>query len=442
MSQNELMKKYLPFLLITLIISSCIKDTDKRLATEYNSQVVNNWVSLSMDLVKSTPGFTPPVAARTYGYLGLTMYEAALGGMPGYRSMAGQIAGLEVSMLPIPKNVDYNWPIVVNAAAREILEACLANAKSENKLIIQDTYLSTLNKLSDGIDDYQIDQSIIYGREIGRVIAAYAATDRQIQCYLTNFPSNYTPLIGPGYWIPTSAQKIPLQPYWGSVRSLGPGNPDVIYEAPLTYSTEKNSPFYKEGLEVYNVTKVLTEEQKTIAKYWSDDPGTTSTPPGHSMSIANQILKKENANLAQSVETMAKIGMAVHDAFVSCWKGKYQYNLLRPVTYIKANIDANWSTLLNTPPFPEYTSGHSVQSGASAEILESIFGTSYNFVDHTHAYRTDINGTPRSFASFKEFADEAAISRLYGGIHYRKAIDVGVAQGRLVAKNILKLQFQ
>jgi hypothetical protein len=436
------MRKILPLFVLLLIISSCKKDPSATKSTEYSSEVVNTWVKTTLDLVKTTPGFTPPVAARTYGYLGLSIYEAAVGGMPGYKTMAGQIAGFEPSMLPVADKEEYNWPIVVNAASREIVDACMAAAKPENSTIILDTYLSSLNRLKTGVDKDVVNQSIEYGTAVGKAIAAYAATDNQVQCYKTNFPVNYTLLAGPGFWVPTSAQKIPLQPYWGNVRSFGPGNPDVTYEAPLPYSVDKSSTFFKEAKEVYDVTKVMTEEQKTIAKFWSDDPGATSTPPGHSMSIALQILAKENANLAQAAEAIAKVGMGVHDAFVSCWKGKYKYNLLRPVTYIKDNIDPTWTTLLSTPPFPEYTSGHSVQSGATAEILESLFGTSYAFVDKTHEKRTDINGAPRSFATIKAFAEEAALSRLYGGIHYRKAIDVGVAQGRLVGKNVLKLQFK
>ena len=134
--------------------------------------------------------------------------------------------------------------------------------------------------------------------------------------------------------------------------------------------------------------------------------------------------------------------MGIHDAFISCWKAKYFYNLIRPITYIHEHIDDTWSIPLATPPFPEYTSGHSVQSGATAEILTDLFGENYSFVDSTHVNRTDIDGSPRSFNSFYEFADEAAISRLYGGIHYRAAIDIGVEQGIKVGENIAKLQFK
>jgi hypothetical protein len=162
--------------------------------------------------------------------------------------------------------------------------------------------------------------------------------------------------------------------------------------------------------------------------FWSDDPGLTATPPGHSVSIATQVLRAERASLMMAAETYLKVGLAVSDAFVACWNAKYQYNLLRPVTYIRDLIDPAWAPILNTPPFPEHTSGHSVQSGAAFTVLADLFGRRYSFVDHTH----DERGLPaRRFDSFGDAAREAALSRLYGGIHFRPAIERGPLPGRV-----------
>ena len=175
----------------------------------------------------------------------------------------------------------------------------------------------------------------------------------------------------------------------------------------------------------------LTAEQEAIARFWSDDPGQTSTPPGHSVSITTQALRRERASLAEAAEAYARVGMAVSDAFVACWFQKYRYNLLRPVTYARAQFDPDWLPLLVTPPFPEYPSGHSVQSGAAFQVLTDLFGRRYEFVDHTH----DERGLPaRRFASFLDAGEEAAISRLYGGIHFRAAIDNGFLQGRRIGR--------
>ena len=183
----------------------------------------------------------------------------------------------------------------------------------------------------------------------------------------------------------------------------------------------------------------LTDEQRAIALFWADDLGATATPPGHSISLTTQVLSQLAARLDIAAETYAKVGIAVADAFIRCWDTKYRYNLLRPVTYIQRLIDADWLPLLVTPPFPEYTSGHSAQSGAAAEVLTDLFGPDFAFVDHTH----DSRGLPaRAFRSFFQAADEAAISRLYGGIHFRPAIERGLDQGRCVGRAVNDPRFR
>ncbi|MGH9118043.1 MAG: vanadium-dependent haloperoxidase [Acidimicrobiales bacterium] len=162
------------------------------------------------------------------------------------------------------------------------------------------------------------------------------------------------------------------------------------------------------------------------------------TPPGHSCAIAGQVLERENASLMRAAETFAKVGIAVNDAFISCWNAKYVYNLLRPVTYLQANVDAGWLPILTTPPFPEYPSGHSVQSGAAFQVLADLFGDDYRFVDRSN---DDRRLPRRRFDSFTAAADEAGISRLYGGIHYRTAIERGLVQGRTIGAAVTARPF-
>jgi hypothetical protein len=201
------------------------------------------------------------------------------------------------------------------------------------------------------------------------------------------------------------------------------------------YSEDPRSPFYAEAHECYLALRALTPEQEAIARFWSDDPGLTPTPPGHSISILTQIVRAGDVGLAGAAEAYAKVGIAVADAFISCWSTKYRHNLLRPVTYVRRLIDPGWTTLLVTPPFPEYTSGHSVQSAAVAQVLTDTFGPTA-FTDRTHERR----GIPaRSFDSFMDAAHEAAISRLYGGIHFRAAIERGIEQGLCIGRRVAAL---
>ena len=271
-----------------------------------------------------------------------------------------------------------------------------------------------------------------HGDEVAAAIYEWSTSDGGHDGHLRNFPPDYVPPAFPGAWVktPPSFQRA-LQPTWGSNRTMLSGV--AAAAAPLpppTYSEDPGSAFLAEAMEVYDTVNGATDEQLAIARFWSDDPGQTATPPGHSISILSQVLAAIGADLGVAADAYAKLGIALSDAFVCCWDTKYRYHLLRPISYIRQHIDAGWGDPLPlvTPPFPEYTSGHSVQSGAAARVLTDLFGP-VAFIDHTHTGR---GLPPRSFASFDAAAEEAAISRLYGGIHYRSAIEVGLRQGRAI----------
>ncbi len=440
---------YLLLLLTPIMVfNSCKEDDDNPPAdlrtADYSSDVVLSWIELTLKLTEETPGFSPPVAARVYGYSGLALYESVRQGMPGYQSLEGQLNDFNIGAIPmVDSTVDYHWGAVANATLGAFLENCFQTTSAANLTLIHNLKEDYVAQFRTEANDAIVDRSIAFGEAVGNAILAYADSDGQAECYNSNFPSSYTVPVGTGLWEPTStANPIPLQPYWGDVRPFMETNvADLLPVPPPSYSTDPNSDFYLEAMEVYDAVNNLTSEQQVIAEFWSDDPGNTATPPGHSYSIMMQILSEEGADLARAAEVYAKLGMGVHDAFVSCWYAKYHYNLVRPITFIHANIDDTWSIPLATPPFPEYTSGHSVQSGATAQILTDLFGDDYGFVDRTHVNRTDIDGSPRAFTSFYDFAEEAAISRLYGGIHYRAAIDIGVEQGIAIGNNIGTLQF-
>lgn len=430
-------------LLLFLIIqvAGCKKDNSTQPADPVTSQVVTDWADLSLTITRETPGFSPPVAARAFGYIGVALYEALVPGMPGAQSLQGQINGLAPGTVPVSEaGVTYHWEIVANAVMAQSFRHFYRNTTPAHLSTINLFDSTTHNRLAQGIPDDVIQRSRARGIAVADAIQGYAATDGQDLCYLTNFP-DFTPPTGDGLWVPTPpAFSKPLQPYWGNVRPfLGVNLIPVQPAGCPAYSTSPGSLFYQEGLEVYTVSLHLTPEQRTIAEYWSDDPGKTATPPGHSVSVTSQIIRVENLDLFEASELMARVCMGLHDAFISCWRSKYVWNTLRPVTYIRQLFDPAWLSMLTTPPFPEYTSGHSVQTGSLAAILTDRFGETYTFTDHTHQHRTDIDGSPRTYTSFAEMADEAAISRLYGGIHYRSAIDHGVEQGNRIGNNILQL---
>ncbi len=424
-------------LAVTLLAIGCSGDNPLAPtpgADEFDADMAISWMELATDLVKAER-WTPPTASRLYGYAGVTLYESVVHGMPNNRSLVGQLN--ELDTLPAFADGRYHWPTVANAAMATLMRSMFANSTAASLDAITTMEGFNNSQFIDDTDSDTYERSVNQGKLLGLAIFGWALNDS----YPLFNNCDFTPPTGAGKWIPTPpAFGPPLQPCWGSVRPfvLSSGY-ECLPGPPPTYSETAGTPFYDEMMEVYTTCQNLTTEQRTIADFWSDNPGQTSTPPGHSISIASQVLSIENKKLGFAAETYAKVGMTVADAFISCWKTKFEYNFLRPISCIRALVQADWTSPIATPAFPEYTSGHSVQSGATAKILTSLFGENYAFTDHTHDGR---GFTPRTFDSFSEYADEAAISRLYGGIHFRSAIEVGLDQGACIADKVLALHFE
>jgi hypothetical protein len=405
--------------------------------SEFDANIATRWADLQLILIKSTPGYAPPVAARTLAYTSLALYESVVYGMKANQSLVGQVVGL--SSLPKPDlTKQYSWGLAANSALSTLVVEMYTTTNDANKTAIDSLRRNIESVLKKEAENQEvIDRSIAFGADIAKAIWEYSKIDGGHEGWNNNFPTNYITPIGIGLWEPTSTQSIPLLPYWGKNRTFSALNATTNPIAPSSFSFKETSDMFKLGKEVYDVSKALTADQKAIANFWADG-GSTLTPPGHHFNIANIVLKKEKVKLDKVAEVYAKVGMAVNDAFVSCWRTKYKYNLMRPQTYIRQSIDPAWSPLLATPPFPEYSSGHSSGSGAASEMLTAIFGDNYAFVDNTHTGKYP----DRSFKSFYEYANEATVSRLYGGIHYRQGNENGQGNGKEIAKNVLKLKFE
>lgn len=409
------------------------------LADDFDADVPLAYYELSLEFSKRTAGFTPPVQSRAYAYMGLALYEALVRGIPERRSIASQLNG--IGTLPTGNSAPYHWPLVANAALAEVMRGLWGgstNRAADNIAALDALEAQFVAQYADLPPGLAM-QSANFGRAVGAAVFATSIDDGGHEGYLKNFPATYTPPQGAGLWEPTAPGQLAMQPYWGtSVQTLvlssgaecNPGGPPA-------YSEQPGSDFHDEALETYMLVKNATPEQIVIARFWADGPGTISGP-GHSLAIANQILMQENASLAEAAETYARVGIANADAVTAVWWAKYQYNLIRPVTYIRRFIDASFATLLPTPPFPEYVSAHSGQSAAAAASLEYLFGDNVAFVDHAH----DVDGfAPRSFNRIYAAAEEAGISRLYAGIHFRSGNLDGQSLGRCVAAKVNALNW-
>ncbi len=377
--------------------------------------------------------YSPPVASRTYAYISIAGYEAAIPSDPSYQSLAGQLRGLKA--LPKPKqSSQYSYTL---ASVHAILTIGKSMVISEGK--IKSFYSNIIKEFKKaGIPEKVFNNSIAYGQQIADHILAWAAQDNYKQ---TRSFSKYALEYDAASWKPTPpAYMKAIEPHWNKLRPFIIDSAQQFKPLPPTpFSIDKNSQFYKEALEVRNITSKLSDEQKAIANFWDCNPFKMNlnghvmyaskkiSPGGHWMSITGQVCKNKELNVVQSLEAYACLSITIADAFISCWDEKYRSKVIRPETYINQYIDGSWMPFLQTPPFPEYTSGHSVISTASSVMLSNILGENFAFADSTEVQF----GIPvRHFASFKHAAEEAAISRLYGGIHYMPSIINGVEEGK------------
>ena len=309
---------------------------------------------------------------------------------------------------------------------------------------LEQEYLGKIKSI--GIKRRIYKNSIEYGRKVANHIIEWSKDDGYIK--RQSLP-RYVLLEEPGKWVPTPPDYMPgIEPHWDTMRPLVIDSAAQFTPPPPTvFDTVPGSKFYEETMEVYEAVNNLDEEKVEIAKFWDCNPNISFTkghvmfyhqqisPGGHWLEIASIATKKVDLDILQRSEVLSWTAIALYDAFISCWDEKYRSSLIRPETYIYRYIDPEWKPVLQTPAFPEYTSGHSVISASAATVLTQLLGDNFSFVDNSEV---DYGLPERTFNSFYEASNEAAISRLYGGIHYRPAIDNGVKQGKDVGHYIIQ----
>ena len=396
-------------------------------------EVLRTWYRVTLELVRHTPTYTPPVASRAFAYLGVTAFEVVASGSRDLQTLARQLNGLQ----PLPRRAvgqTYDDAVVLQAAMASAVQNLFSNTGPTGQRVMAAVEAKLRAEVSSALPADVVTRSEAYGRMVAEHVLAWSQADGGAVVENMGFPMQYQLIKGPAHWVPTNLialQQAPLLPAWGKNRTFAmPDGAACALPPPPEYSEDKNSEFYKQALEVYQTRQNLSPEQRNIARFWADDAMLSVTPPGHWVSIALQILARDDTGLTRSVDVLARLGLVLSDSFVGCWNAKFQYDLVRPVTYIRRVIDPKWESLLITPPFPEYPSGHSTQSAAAATVLTDLFGENFAFEDTTD--RSD-GLAPRGFPSFWAAANEAGISRMYGGIHFRSAIERGLAQGRCIA---------
>lgn len=414
-------------------------------------EIASQWADLALYVTQYTPLNSPTYASRCFGYIGLTMYESVVHGYEEYSSLKGQLIGFD--SLPKPKaDAEINWILSLNAAQAEIIRLIYNQTSDENKARIDSLEGAILDEqLLFVEDDKIVDQSIIFGKSIAQSIFNWSLTDGGHRAYLRNFDKDWVHPERLGAWEPPlysqSISHHPLHPYWGENRKFVPGNDTISLPYMIPYDTASDSPYYKQFMAVYEMDQRLTQEDKEIAIWWGDDPDVTFTPPGHSYYIASIAVRKKQPDLIKAAETYARVGMAVADAFINCWKWKYHFFSERPNTFIPRFIDQEWESFWPDPPFPAFPSGHAIQAASAATVLEDLYGEEFIFTDSAHVGRErdelrDVDFRQRSFTTFWGAARETADSRFYGGIHVPQDNNVGLREGKKIAENVNNLQWR
>jgi hypothetical protein len=383
--------------------------------------------------------FSPPVASRIYLYSNVAAYEVLVKAFPGrYTSLFQRLRGFPD--LPAPGGR-------IDGSLAAVYAFMLVGKKLVfSERVLEDSLQSILAGFKQGLPGSIYIASLDYGRQAADSIIAWSDKDQYKE---TRKLPRYRLIKTEGKWIPTPpVYMAAVEPYWNRIRPVTLDSPSQFRPAlPVPFSTDTASSFYRQAYEVYVAGNRLTQAQKDVANFWDCNPFAVTleghlkyavkkiSPGGHWIAITGIASKKKGEDILGASVLYTVASIALFDAFIACWDEKYRSNVIRPETYIDAYIDEGWRPMLQTPPFPEYNSGHSVISAATATVLEGLLGDSFSFDDTAEM---EFGLPARSFSSFHEAAAEAAVSRFYGGIHYRAAIENGLLSGRQIGLWVLQ----
>lgn len=435
---KNLIRTAVAVLLTAMVATSCEKDMSYVSKIE-DPQLLRDCMEKLSDVIVYDI-FSPPVASRIYAYPSVAAFELISKSDDRFQSLAGQLTDFDG--LPDPQDED----VLLNLAALQAFNFVGDTLIfSKDKMMVYMDSFEEKVKSEYGVPDDVWDASEAYAREVANAIIGWMSKDNYAQ---TRTFTQFTVNDQSGRWVPTPPDYMSaIEPHWNKIR------PFVIDSAtqfipvrPPEFTMDPSSQFYEDVMEVYEVTKDLEEEEAEIAQFWDCNPFVMHhkghvmyatkkiTPGGHWVGITGIATRAAESDFGETAEAYLWCTLSLADAFISCWDEKYRSALIRPETVINKHMDEDWVPLLQTPPFPEYTSGHSVISRAAATSLTHLYGDSFGYVD---SVEVKWGLPPRSFDSFYAASEEAAVSRLYGGIHYRPAIDNGVAQGQKVGNYIV-----
>jgi hypothetical protein len=430
------LKQFSLLAILSISVSGCKQKTSNQLSeTEILHQ---NQDKLTQVIIYDV--FTPPVASRLYVYSSLASYEAIRFKKEGAQSITAKLNGFKA--MPVPEaGKSYNFTLAATKAFFNVVR----NVKVFSVDSLTTYEQSVYNSFKETLDEETYNRSAAFGDSVARTILQRANTDGYLA---SRGKAKYLGSNNSGKWRPTPPDYLDgIEWCWNTMKPMVMDSASMFKPAPPPpFSMEKESTYYKALTEVYTINKNLTQDQKDIARYWDDNPAVVEhsghmmfvnkkiTPGGHWMGICAIASRQSGADEVTTARAYAYTSIALFESFLSCWDEKYRSSYIRPVTAINESIENGWLPFLQTPPFPEYTSGHSTISATSATVLTALFGEGFAFQDTSDLLYI---GMQRHFNSFNEAAAEASVSRIYGGIHYRFTADISAAQGNKLGKFII-----
>jgi hypothetical protein len=409
-------------------------------SAQQKEQTLHNLNTLLINTVMEDL-FTPPVASRIYVYPNIAFYECIRNDDSSLPTLSGKLNGL--------KNIPASSTGTDNFIAAAVSFSYVAQTLVGSEYKIENWRNAFTDSLLKNTDSNLVKNSVRYGKIVADSIIAWTKKDNYLK---SRGLMRYVIGKKPGDWQPTPLDYAQgLEPHWNTIRPLTLLKPSQFSpKQKLVFSMNKKSMFYKTMMEAYSIGKNLDTVQKAAALYWDDNPNVSKlsghlnyfihkiSPGGHWIMIAQQACIKKNIPLTKATLVYTLTAIAIFDAFISCWDEKYKTNLVRPITIINRVVDSKWEPYIQTPPFPEFTSGHSVTSNAAATILTALLGDDFEFTDYTEI---PFGNSARTYKSFYQAAQQSSASRVYGGIHYPETARISVQQGKVIGSYVLKLLY-
>lgn len=412
-------------LFLMFIVASFVSSNNfaQKKSNQLPPTALTRWMDLHCRMVRASKGIPHVAYSRHFAYTAIAVYESIVGSDPDYQSLSGQLTGLG-NLPPIPENSLF-WPASLNTTYAEMLRSFYGRFASCTQTIDSMEESQKRAFINAGTGQPVVEKSAGFGKLIAGAILQWASEDGSAST------KQYTPLKGEGVWTPVAQAATP---FWAENRALTNNLESAFALEQPGYSADTAGNFWKMAMEVYNTSVKLTPEQKATALYWDDSPnGQYMTVFGHWTFLLSGLLNERRTPLIKAAEAYARMAISMQEASILAWKGKYQYNVVRPVTFIQQYIDPGWKPLIATPPHPEFPAAHATLSNAAAMALCSVLGYDCKVTDKSY---TDIGMPKRNYVSLQDAAKEAGLSRLYGGIHYRYSIHQGFILGEATAKHI------